>query len=925
VAVPTITPDGGSIHAMESTGGLSVWGGMSLAKWGADSDFVLEGNYCVAAGPSTTGESGIGDTLAAALDVTTNRLLLWVNVVSPLFVNTADNFGVYIRICTSSSSWTTDYRDFVVGGSDVAWVGKGWHLIALDCNRIADRATGTTTLTNINRVGIGFNVTATASKSSILCIDNWRYGTKVEVTGVTSSSANHSFTASTNTITRSSGSFTTDGFEVGDTIRVSGTVSNDGEYTLATVGTTTMTTTGGITDESSVASNVDGGITLESIYQKDGPTDDNWYGIVSKNRDGDYEINYKMIAGDESGSSRTFFISRGETVIMADQPLGPGMLGLFSDVDTGNTIVVFGESSGTGDSRVGFSGSTVKQDDTFFGTRDPQVYPNYYRIPVGYCRSDDGGSFTNEDTDINSATANDVTILPATAADDDALYIGADSPFSKFEFNIGTARGGTMDIVWEYYNGSSWVPLPSIVDGTSGFTNTGASDIEFFTPTDWTSTTVNSTAAYWIRGRVTNWASGGGGLGTQGWLYRVPVPSEVDLSVSVGTCEVFGTAFQRLKGGVSFAADTGHYVTNCTFDRCAQVSMGSVEARNLTFSGYEETSKAHMLMTSSTDVENSRFLANNRAIEHTAVGSYTYTGLSFSGNIYDIVNSINATTTDSYSESNQDSTQQVYGGGTEGVGQSITGDGNKLTSVSLYLRKVGTPTGNAVVKLYAHSGTFGTSSIPTGVELATSKNLDVSTLDTSYALIKVELDDSEFYTLVNATKYVITVEYSGGGASNRLEVGYDGSSPTHGGNKSTYNGATWSSQSGDDMCFYVRTGGDVTVGTSNSNPSESKAIEEGTPEGVINVNAQVTFKITGLPTSTEVTLIKFSDDTEIDHVENTSGDYTYAYNYTGDIAAYAHINHIDWLWKRVSGITLGSSDQTIPLELTTDRVYDNPT
>lgn len=50
-----------------------------------------------------------------------------------------------------------------------------------------------------------------------------------------------SFAASTGTITSASSNFTTIGFQTGDIIRVLGSTSNDRQYTVGTVGTTTMT------------------------------------------------------------------------------------------------------------------------------------------------------------------------------------------------------------------------------------------------------------------------------------------------------------------------------------------------------------------------------------------------------------------------------------------------------------------------------------------------------------------------------------------------------------------------------------------------------------------------------------------------------------------------------------------------------------
>ena len=116
-----------------------------------------------------------------------------------------------------------------------------------------------------------------------------------------------------------------------------------------------------------------------------------------------------------------------------------------------------------------------------------------------------------------------------------------------------------------------------------------------------------------------------------------------------------------------------------------------------------------------------------------------------------------ATIVDSYSETNK---SQVNGFGSptfQGYGQSFTGDGGTLNSSKFYLEKRELPTGNIVSKVYAHSGTFGTSSVPTGSALATSDNVDVSTLGL-LALVTFTFSGANKITLTNGTKYVVTVE-----------------------------------------------------------------------------------------------------------------------------------------------------------------------
>ena len=161
---------------------------------------------------------------------------------------------------------------------------------------------------------------------------------------------------------------------------------------------------------------------------------------------------------------------------------------------------------------------------------------------------------------------------------------------------------------------------------------------------------------------------------------------------------------------------------------------------------------------------------------------------------------------DVYIESNQSGVTSLRSGSTVGAGQSFTGDGYTLYSTRLYLKKSGSPTGYAYAKIYEHSGSYGTTSVPTGDALATSVAFDVSTLTGSYALTELKFINANAITLENGTNYIISIEYSGGSVGNTLDVGTDTSTPTHDGNFSTYDGGSWTAVAGTDMCFYIATG-----------------------------------------------------------------------------------------------------------------------
>jgi len=128
--------------------------------------------------------------------------------------------------------------------------------------------------------------------------------------------------------------------------------------------------------------------------------------------------------------------------------------------------------------------------------------------PVGGAVADDGGVQTDETIEANNDTANDMTLLPSVPAVDDAYYFGHASLWDWLELRMGAAGNGTWDIVWEYWNGSSWASLADIVDDTSGFRVTGTRLVTFTRPLDWAQTTVGGIAGlYWIRARVSTYTS----------------------------------------------------------------------------------------------------------------------------------------------------------------------------------------------------------------------------------------------------------------------------------------------------------------------------------------------------------------------------------------------------------------------------------
>ena len=224
---------------------------------------------------------------------------------------------------------------------------------------------------------------------------------------------------------------------------------------------------------------------------------------------------------------------------------------------------------------------------------------------------------------------------------------------------------------------------------------------------------------------------------------------------------------------------------------------------------------------------------------------------------------------DSYSESNQNDTAYLYAGYRTDYGQSFTSNGSALTTAKFYLKKSGSPTGNITFRVYAHSGTYGTSSLPTGPILDITGNLDSSTLTTSFALY--ELTFANNYQ-TNSGYYVVTVHYAGGDVDNKVIIGQDSSSPTHGGNVSYLpDGGSWTATNAYDNIFYIY--GDTisspaTFIATKDNFMQSNATTDnnGASDENLNISAYsastyralITFDISSLPEDATITSATFS-------------------------------------------------------------------
>lgn len=137
------------------------------------------------------------------------------------------------------------------------------------------------------------------------------------------------------------------------------------------------------------------------------------------------------------------------------------------------------------------------------------------------------------------------------------------------------------------------------------------------------------------------------------------------------------------------------------------------------------------------------------------------------------------------------------------AGQSFIGNGKDLRSATFLLHREGSPTGNILCRLYAHTGTYGDylTSRPTGIALATV-TIDVATIPTSGNGDYTFTFDTS-YPLVDGTPYYIMLEYSGGDASNLIRIYSTSANPTSG-NKLTYY-LDWTGSNPEDYYLKILT------------------------------------------------------------------------------------------------------------------------
>ena len=136
--------------------------------------------------------------------------------------------------------------------------------------------------------------------------------------------------------------------------------------------------------------------------------------------------------------------------------------------------------------------------------------------------ADDGGVQTDETAAARSPTIDDMSLLPAAPAANDAYYFGWNYKFDWMWLNISTAGVGNWALIEEYWNGAAWTPCVDPVDRTTQFMAGGLRRFSHTPQADWAATAVAGLTWYWIRYRVTNFVNiSTQPKGAQSWCEKV--------------------------------------------------------------------------------------------------------------------------------------------------------------------------------------------------------------------------------------------------------------------------------------------------------------------------------------------------------------------------------------------------------------------
>jgi hypothetical protein len=737
---------------------------------GIDTAQQVQGNGCYAGLLKTAGIAArIYYNNGSNIDLSDELLRLWVRFTELSKLENADDGGIAVYVEDSSGNW----GEWYVGGY-LTVINESWqNIIVRTSLPFQNTSTTSPTMTQIHKVGISVRMHTKPARSDNIFVDVIRYGDGITITG-------------TNAITG-------DGFS-------------------------------------------------EIADEDEDPT--NLYGVFYRLGSGIYALTGKLVFGDSSGTGSIDFTDNSSAKIMmlknnhanteAPAPSASIMYGTTLDGQIGFEVV--GNSTGTTNFQLG---TVVGSGDDRRGILGGLLYS-----------VEDGFVFDSEtdSADIDSCELYGVTLEGAEVV---KLSGTAQEAIGCTFINCKDVQPNTA----EFLNNTIISPTPHGLELTgtndTSYTNfiaSGTSDRKADKVVVYraSSSTVNQTLD-----KTKPFNTPGGGFdafgvsavaGTTDYCafgYRNPF-GRIEINVAVLQPRVGGALVWEYYNGSSWTAldiitdDTNTLSSTGANDANWVVPNDWAPAQLLNEpSMFYVRLRITTVMTTPPQIQEGKI---KDAIEYhlrPTATTVTADNLSFFGHPSDypqwhVENDQNATTVDSYPESNQDSSLSLSTTVSR-VAQTFVATAGELSNARFYLKKTNSPTGYATAKLYATSG-----GAPTGDPLAVSEStFDVTRLDTTnYQLVQFEFDCE--YTLVASTTYAIALEYTAT-STNTVDVGTDNSTPGHSGTGYTYNGS-WSSST-HDVCFYVSRDGIVTITALGGNPSTD--VSTGSPPGATCINNQV--------------------------------------------------------------------------------------
>ena len=231
-----------------------------------------------------------------------------------------------------------------------------------------------------------------------------------------------------------------------------------------------------------------------------------------------------------------------------------------------------------------------------------------------------------------------------------------------------------------------------------------------------------------------------------------------------------------------------------------------------------------------------------------------------------------ATLIDSYSTTNEN-TALGMGASAGYFGQSFSNSNYialDTAKFNLSLNAAGV-TGNATIRIYAHTGTYGTTGTPTGSVLAESDVFDISGLPTypTESLTTFTFSGVNRISLSAGVKYFAIIKQVGNTSPNMLDVGIDSTTPTASGNSAySSNGSSWTYY-GVDICFYIYGVNEIPTVATQSLSSVTNTTATGHGTVIIDGGATITERGTVISTSANPTI----SDTK-DTAAGTTGAFT---------------------------------------------------